>query len=38
MTEAYKIANGIAPLIMNSLFNFHANIIISETLQRTVKL
>ena len=38
MTEVYKIVNGIAPPIMNSLFNFHANIIISETLQRPVKL
>ena len=26
MTEVYKIANGIAPPIMNSLFNFSANI------------
>ena len=31
MTEVYKTVNGIAPPIMNSLFNFH-------TLQRTVKL
>ena len=26
MTEVYKIVNGIIPPIMNSLFNFHANI------------
>ena len=26
MTEMYKIVNGIAPPIMNSLFNFRANI------------
>ena len=26
MTEVYKIVNGIAPPIMNSLFNFRANI------------
>ena len=26
MTEVYKIVNDIAPPIMNSLFNFHANI------------
>ena len=26
MTEVYKIGNGIAPPIMNSLFNFRANI------------
>ena len=26
MTEVYKIVNSIAPLIMNTLFNFHANI------------
>ena len=25
MTEIYKIVNGTAPLIMNSLFNFHLN-------------
>ena len=26
MTEVYEIANGVAPPVMNSLFNFHANI------------
>ena len=26
MTEMYKIVNGIAPPIMNLLFNFRANI------------
>ena len=26
MTEVYKTVNGIAPPIMNSLFNFRANI------------
>ena len=26
MTEVYKTVNGIAPLIMNSLFNLRANI------------
>ena len=26
MTKVYKLVNGIAPPIMNSLFNFHANI------------
>ena len=25
MTEVYKIVNGIAPLLMNLLFNFRAN-------------
>ena len=25
MTEVYKIVNGIAPPLMNLLFNFHAN-------------
>ena len=37
MTEVYEIVNGVAPPIMNSLFNFAPTSIISETFRKSLQ-